>query len=561
MHLFRATPGSLQARHYSSSGGNDDDRQSSSKEAESASPSSLTTGFGFQSLSGLFEQPKRGRYSTTRGSQQQSDAASSPEASDHLANSRSEQPLRVAEPFFNRNNPVTMQDEDLSRIGSSFSADARPAKINAGSSDASTSKVTEETNPDGSLHAASSITTRRPIKDHAKDDETPTVIGEAFRRRFATSDDSESSNPGHSRTRRTFINRRLRGFSTQGTEIPVEPKRPNPFLVMSRTQAGKPGDDKRMAPRHTVSPQPKNSWGFSKGSQAHVNSLPERETNVAVSDGEAIESLEGLQQSKEDAVATSNSTATPPHRLATHATTDPGHVERSRPTSSVETKPQLTHVTGSGEAHMVDVGAKRDTHRVAVATAFVKFRKPETLRLIQENNMKKGDVLGIARIAGIMAAKRTSDLIPLCHPLAISKVEVHVTAHAPRAFQRNGWLPGSTNGFIAIQARVDCVGPTGVEMEALTAATAASLTIYDMCKAVDKAMTIVSARVVYKSGGRSGLYEYEPWTAAMGSEWFAENGLVTEWSPGGQDTPPISKHVVAAPSRARLALKRRRKRA
>lgn len=469
-----------------------------------------------------------------------------------------------------------MQDEDPSRIKSPSSADARPAELNAGSGDAATPKITKETNPDASLHAASSITTRRPIKDHAKNDETSMIIGEAFRKRFAASDDSESSSPGHSGTRHTFT---IKRYVSRDPEIPVVPKRANPFLAESRTQAERSGDDKRMVPPHTVSPPTKNPWGVSKGFQAHVNSLPERKINVAVSDREAIESLFDLQQSKEDAVATSNSTATPPLRVATHATTNPpGRFERSRPTGSLETKPQLTHVTGSGEARMVDVGAKQDTHRVAVATAFVKFSNPETLRLIQENNMKKGDVLGIARIAGIMAAKRTSDLIPLCHPLAISKVEVHATAHAPRKFRANGYLPGSKNGFIAIQARVDCVGPTGVEMEALTAATAASLTIYDMCKAVDKAMVIISARVVYKSGGRSGLYEFEPWTAAMGREWFAENGLVTEWSAGvqdkpqsqataatdenniemGSDTPLVGKHGTFVQSRGRLAWRRKR---
>jgi cyclic pyranopterin monophosphate synthase len=153
---------------------------------------------------------------------------------------------------------------------------------------------------------------------------------------------------------------------------------------------------------------------------------------------------------------------------------------------------KLTHLGASGEAHMVDVSAKAVTEREAVATGSV-IMQPATLDIVRKGDAKKGDVLGTARIAGIMAAKRTHELIPLCHPLAISQVEVDLTPDAK--------LPG-----INVRARVKVAGKTGVEMEALTAVAVACLTIYDMVKAVDRGMRIEGIRLVEKSGGRSGHY-------------------------------------------------------
>ena len=152
----------------------------------------------------------------------------------------------------------------------------------------------------------------------------------------------------------------------------------------------------------------------------------------------------------------------------------------------------LTHLGARGEARMVDVSAKPATEREAVAEGRV-LMQSATLDLVRKGNAKKGDVLGTARIAGIMAAKRTHELIPLCHPLAISQVEVAVTPD-PK-------LPG-----IVVKARVKVAGPTGVEMEALTAVAVACLTIYDMVKAVERGMRIEGIRLVEKSGGRSGHY-------------------------------------------------------
>lgn len=153
----------------------------------------------------------------------------------------------------------------------------------------------------------------------------------------------------------------------------------------------------------------------------------------------------------------------------------------------------LTHFDKAGQAHMVDVSDKADTDRIAVATCQVTMQ-PETLALIESGDAKKGDVLGVARLAGIMGAKRTADLIPLCHPLPITKVTVDLTPDAS--------LPG-----VRIEAAVKTTGKTGVEMEALTAASTAALTVYDMCKAVDRAMQVDGLKVTLKDGGKSGRYE------------------------------------------------------
>ena len=156
----------------------------------------------------------------------------------------------------------------------------------------------------------------------------------------------------------------------------------------------------------------------------------------------------------------------------------------------------LTHFDAQGQAHMVNVAAKAATHRVAVASGCIEMQ-PATLALIEAGHSRKGDVLGIARIAGIQAAKKTSDLIPLCHPLALTRVALDFAPACAHHPPRTG---------IACIATVETVGPTGVEMEALTAVQVALLTIYDMCKAADRGMTIHDVRVLEKRGGESGTY-------------------------------------------------------
>ncbi|MDO8300046.1 cyclic pyranopterin monophosphate synthase MoaC [Lacisediminimonas sp.] len=154
----------------------------------------------------------------------------------------------------------------------------------------------------------------------------------------------------------------------------------------------------------------------------------------------------------------------------------------------------LTHFDDAGQAHMVDVGSKANTHRTAIATGVIRM-KPETLAIIESGSAKKGDVLGIARIAAIMASKRTSDLIPLCHPLALT----HVSAQ---------FEVDTAASSIRCTVRAETAGKTGVEMEALTAVQVGLLTIYDMCKAVDRGMVIGDVKLLEKHGGKSG-----DWTA------------------------------------------------
>ncbi len=149
---------------------------------------------------------------------------------------------------------------------------------------------------------------------------------------------------------------------------------------------------------------------------------------------------------------------------------------------------ELTHLDPSGQARMVDVGTKADTHRTAVARGTVTMSHTAYDAIVQ-GNVKKGDALGAARIAGIMAAKRTSDLIPLCHPIPLTRVEVRCEP---------------VDGRIEVEARVESVGKTGVEMEALTAVSVAALTIYDMVKSIDRGMTISEVKLVSRSGGKSG---------------------------------------------------------
>ncbi|MDW8337460.1 MAG: cyclic pyranopterin monophosphate synthase MoaC [Tepidimonas sp.] len=161
----------------------------------------------------------------------------------------------------------------------------------------------------------------------------------------------------------------------------------------------------------------------------------------------------------------------------------------------------LTHFDAQGQAHMVDVSAKPATHRVAVAEGRIRMQ-PVTLALIEQGQARKGDVLGVARIAGIMAAKRTSEWIPLCHPVALTRVALEFVLEPSAAAVR-------------VQATAETVGPTGVEMEALTAVQAALLTIYDMCKAADRGMVITDVRLLQKHGGKSGSFVAPPTPPAV----------------------------------------------
>ena len=153
---------------------------------------------------------------------------------------------------------------------------------------------------------------------------------------------------------------------------------------------------------------------------------------------------------------------------------------------------KLTHLDADGKASMVDVGSKKKTHRIAKAKGRI-YMAAQTLKLISDGAVKKGDVFSVARIAGIMAAKKTADLIPLCHPLGLDNVQVDLSCNMKEL-------------CVEIEALASCTGKTGIEMEALTAVNLAALTIYDMCKAADKNMVISDIRLTHKSGGKSGEY-------------------------------------------------------
>ena len=165
---------------------------------------------------------------------------------------------------------------------------------------------------------------------------------------------------------------------------------------------------------------------------------------------------------------------------------------------------------------MVSITSKSPTHRTAIATGTVFFSNDAPLPLIQSNSLKKGDVLSVARIAGIMAAKKCPDLIPLCHPISLSHVgiDVEVVSPTPGNGESNASVESNAFGAVKIIAKVQCTGSTGVEMEALTAVMGAALTVVDMCKAVDKGMRIQDVRVVKKEGGRSGTWVEEGWENA-----------------------------------------------
>lgn len=165
---------------------------------------------------------------------------------------------------------------------------------------------------------------------------------------------------------------------------------------------------------------------------------------------------------------------------------------------------ELTHLNADGAAHMVDVGAKAETHRVAEASARVTM-SAEAYDAIARGNLKKGDALGAARIAGIMAAKRTSELIPLCHPIQLTKVEIEIFLLDKDG--ENGRAGERERRMIEVVSRAECFGKTGVEMEALTAASMAALTIYDMAKAIDRGMVISELKLLSKRGGKSGDWE------------------------------------------------------
>jgi molybdenum cofactor biosynthesis protein MoaC len=200
--------------------------------------------------------------------------------------------------------------------------------------------------------------------------------------------------------------------------------------------------------------------------------------------------------------------AQPPHRLDEERVMENDASASSselKATASTSTTPSLPHLTSSGTVHMVSVASKSHTLRSAIAVGTVYFSNATPLSLIRSNSLKKGDVLSVSRIAGIMAAKKCPDFVPLCHPIMLTHVGVELSV-----------FDAKDNGFggVTVEVKVQCEGQTGVEMEALTAVMGSALSVVDMCKAVDKGMRIDGVRVVLKEGGRSGVWKEEGWRSA-----------------------------------------------
>ena len=212
-----------------------------------------------------------------------------------------------------------------------------------------------------------------------------------------------------------------------------------------------------------------------------------------------------------DATKAARRAAMSAHKVTTAANAGDA-VAAAQPTEPARDarRDELTHVDAKGEVRMVDVSDKAETHRIAIAEGTI-LMHPETQTMVLQDRAKKGDVLACARVAGIMAIKRTSDIIPMCHPLLISKCDIAPIAPAgtPAEDVPEGWAPARADGQVGFHVLVTAgvTGKTGIEMEALTGASAACLTIYDMCKAVDRGMEIVDVRLLHKEGGRSGVWD------------------------------------------------------
>lgn len=410
----------------------------------------LASSLGFQSLSGLFQQPFRRRYSQPREAEQGPGA----EQAEPKATQEVKPGIKVDGSLFQPSKEVMYAPASAihETNTSQFSSRLVPTPM--------------DIEPASEGNSSSRQTSRVP---------------EAHR----TSAGNASSGR-HSRLIRTYEASFPKAnfqhlIRTQALRVRAR-RRPNPFAVTSEPS------NKRLATDREQRKDGQRPWGLSKQDMDTVDSITDPSTATAQKES-------------------SGSKAT----------------RKEASTKTAKASSKLTHVTPTGEAHMVDVGAKQASRRVAIAFAYVRFSNPEPFRLIFENSNKKGDVLGVARIAGIMAAKRTSDLVPLCHPLAITKLEVDVKLEAPGTSSKL-WA-NNKFGVVTLQAQVSCVGPTGVEMEALTAASVAALTVYDMCKAVDRGMSIVNCQVVYKSGGKSGLHSTFHWASCVKKAFFVERGL------------------------------------
>lgn len=463
LHLLNdPTAGLSKARCYSTDGrdakGELTDEQES-KADTSNTPSRISSMLGFQSLSGLFQQSPRGRYS---------------------------RPTRSGTTLSSAPTPLNLQPEKV------------------------VPSVPEPTFVSETAASQSDDRASAPIPQRVRYvSEDPQDASTAFAPKENTMDEPDSTLTTHTRQKTSeSASRHRRLIKVYGATVPksrpVSGRVANPFVITR-------------SPQKRKSSNSNESWGLSKDTHQTLDSmLDPGPTNVE------FKTMKYLQQSPQ---AVHSDPAVSRYGAKTVETSSASPFGSSAPEEP--SGPNLTHVTPSGKAHMVDVGRKQHTKRIAIANAKVTFSNPQPLQLILENSNKKGDALGVARIAGIMASKRTADLIPLCHPIPISRVEVDVCLNAPGS---QGYFdPANRNqyGSVTIHVVVECVGPTGVEMEALTAVSGAALTVFDMCKAVDRQITIGMTQVVYKSGGRSGVHINPRWYHMGGKEFMEKSGIDT----------------------------------
>lgn len=472
LHLFSGPSASLQARCYSTDGrdakGEETDRQETDRQEPEAdtsnTPSRFSSMLGFQSLSGLFQQSPRGRYSRpTRSSTTRNSAPvpSKPQPEEVVPS--------VPEPSFVSETTASQPDEPVIA----------------------------------------------PIPQRVR------YVSEGTQNNTADEPDSNlATHTGQETPERSSRHRRL--IRTYGAPVfksrPVPGRVANPFV-------------NTRSPQRRKTSESSESWGLSKDTHQSLDSM----LDPGLSNVE-FKPVKESQQSPEVVPLDSSSVEKP--AASTSGSSAP---------ESDQSKSKLTHVTSSGEAHMVNVGGKEHTKRIAIAFAKVSFSNANPARLILENTNKKGDALGVARIAGIMASKRTADLIPLCHPIPISRVEVDVQLHPPGSY---GFYASSRehHGVVTIHAIVECVGPTGVEMEALTAVSGAALTVFDMCKAVDRDIVVGVTKVMYKSGGRSGVHLHRKWFNYGGKQFLQKVRVDID---GLEATP------VGTPARTRKPLRGR----
>ncbi|RMZ12792.1 hypothetical protein D0862_02551 [Hortaea werneckii] len=452
----------------------------SSKPANQSQQAPDFAPFGFRSLSGLFEQPPRGRYSRPKDPQDWQTTSGGAESAESSPLNSSEE---TRDGISASTGPASAIEEELIKPSE---AAFRPHFSPEGQN----SQSHQEGKPSGDVTFLRSVSENEVL--------SPRQMPPSSKK----GRNSPSSRARHERQMDRVWDRRRRGKGVKSS---------GQFFTSPKLPASSSPAVQSSAPRQS------NPFSLSSPPQ-EPSSTPFR--RVQLDTGAPKQTAWGLPVN-ESALET---------RQASNELSDaaaPAFRARNAPSIAKDDKilpeQKLTHLTSNGEAHIVDVGGKGATRRVAIAFGYVRFSNPEPFRLVSENSNKKGDVLGVARIAGIMAAKRTSDLIPLCHPLPITKVEVDVQIREPNT-SSTLWKDNE-HGIATIQAQVECFGPTGVEMEALTAVAAASLTVYDMCKAADHLMRIETSRVVYKSGGKNGVDFVGQWARLMGEDFFKQRAL------------------------------------